>query len=76
LIACYELYETENYEQSLLEIENIIKSMDTLKLDELFDQYLSAYIHIARATNAYIALTLNRDYEKVNINYRFINLDV
>lgn len=42
--------------------------METCKFDESNEQYSDAYYHIAHATNAYIALTLKIDSEKVNFN--------
>lgn len=48
--------------------------METCKFDESNEQYSDAYYHIACATNAYIALTLKIDSEKVNLNYLLLNL--
>jgi len=47
--------------------------MKTCKFDESNEQYSDAYYHIACATNAYIALTLKIDSEKVNLNYLLFN---
>lgn len=66
LIICYELYFSGNYKESLLEIENVIKSMDSCVFDESTEQYSDACNHIARSTNAYISSSLNLDFKKVN----------
>jgi len=54
-----------------MEIESVLKCMETCKFDESNEQYSDAYYHIAHATNAYIALTLKIDSEKVNLNYLY-----
>lgn len=69
LIVSYELYINKSYKESYWEIENVVKFMETCKYDESNEQYSDAYNHIARATLAYIALTLQIDSEKVNYNY-------
>lgn len=74
LIICYELYVDKCYEESLLEIENVMKSMECNEFDYEMKRYKYAFAHIAQATYAYVALTLNRDYEKVNLNYCFIKV--
>lgn len=61
LIVSYELYISKNYKESYLEIESVLKFIETCKFDESNEQYSDAYYHIARATNAYIALTLKID---------------
>jgi len=71
LVASYELYNSKRYEESYLEIKSVVKYLETCKFDESNEQYTSAYCHIAWATNAYIALTLKIDSEKVN--YIFLN---
>lgn len=47
--------------------------METCKYEESDEQYSDAYYHIACATNAYIALTLKIDSEKVNFNDLLFN---
>jgi len=77
LIVSYELYINKSYKESYLEIENVVKFMETCKYDESNEQYSDAYNHIARATLAYIALTLQIDSEKVNYNYlSFIQFNI
>ncbi|CAI6350792.1 unnamed protein product [Macrosiphum euphorbiae] len=73
LVASYELYNSKNYHESYLEIESVLKFMETCKFDESNEQYSDAYYHIARATNAYIALTLKIDSEKLLKNIKQIN---
>lgn len=73
LIVCYELYINKSYKESYLEIENVVKFMETCKYDESNKQYSEAYNHIARATLAYIALTLEIDSEKLLMNLKQIN---
>jgi exonuclease VII small subunit len=72
LIICYELYLNKSYEESLLEIENVVKYLETCIFDESNEQYSDAYNHIARATNAYIAITLNQESDKVILIKYFI----
>jgi len=57
---------SERYKESYLNIESIVKFMETCKFDESDKQYSDAYHHIARATSVFIALTLKIDSEKVN----------
>lgn len=66
MITTYELYVRGSYEESLLEVENIVKSIETCTFDDSDEQYSDACNHIVRATNAYIALSLNLDSENVN----------
>jgi len=66
LVATYELYINKSYQESYLEIESVLKFMETCTFDESSKQYSDAYYHIARATNAYIALTLKIDSDKVS----------
>ncbi|XP_001946582.1 uncharacterized protein LOC100165115 [Acyrthosiphon pisum] len=73
LVASYELYNSKRYEESYLEIGNVVKFMETCKFDESNEQYSSAYHHIARATNAYIAFTLKIDAEKLLNDIKQIN---
>lgn len=47
--------------------------MKTCKYEESDEQCSDAYYHIACATNAYIALTLKIDSEKVNLNDLLFN---
>jgi len=75
-MLCYELYDNKSYEKSLLEIESMVKFLESCEFGEVHEQYSNAYIQIVRATNAYVALTLNLDHEKVNFNYCFIKLCV
>ncbi|XP_016657447.1 uncharacterized protein LOC100571226 [Acyrthosiphon pisum] len=65
LVICYELYNSKSYKESYLEIESVVKFLETCKFDESNEQYSDAYHHIARATYAYIALTLKIDSEKL-----------
>lgn len=74
LIISYELYVSESYEESLLEIESIVKSMETYKFDDSNQQYSDAYYHVARSTNAFIALTLNVNCDEVNLCFNSISL--
>jgi len=69
LVASFELYNRKLYKESYLEIESVVKFLETCKFDESNEQYADAYHHIARASNAYIALALKIDSEKVNFNY-------
>lgn len=69
MITCYELYLSGSFEKSLLEIETVVKYMESCKLDESNEQYSDACNHIARTTYAYVATTLNRESEKVNLHY-------
>lgn len=73
LIICYELYFNKSYKESLLEIENVVKSLETCTFDESNEQYSDAYNHIARATKAYIAITLNLESEKVILIFTLFN---
>ncbi|XP_022179430.1 uncharacterized protein LOC111040046 isoform X1 [Myzus persicae] len=73
LVASYELYISKSYQESYLEIERVLKLMETCKFDESNEQYSDAYYHIAHATNAYIALTLKIDSEKLLRNIKQIN---
>lgn len=60
---------TKAIRESLLEIENIVKCLKSFECDEAnLMQYSDVYNHIARSTNAYIALTLNLDIEKVSFS--------
>jgi len=52
----------------------MVKFVESCEFGEVHEQYSDVYIHIARATNAYVALTLNLDHEKVNFNHCFIKL--
>lgn len=52
-----------------MEVENIVKSIETNTFNDSNEQYSDACNHIARATNAYIALSLNLDSENVNLFY-------
>lgn len=54
------------YEESLLEIQSVLKTMESCKFDETNAEYIDAWKHIIRSTYAYIAITLNLDSEKVN----------
>lgn len=74
MIISYELYVSKSYEESLLEIESIVKSMETYKFDDSNEQYSDAYYHVARATNAFIALTLNLNCDEVNLYFNYISL--
>lgn len=65
LVASYELYNSKRYKESYLEVESIVKFLETCKFKEYNEHYADAYHHIARATNAYIALTLQIDSKKV-----------
>ena len=49
-----------------MEIESVVKFLETCKFDESDQQYSDAYHHIGQATYAYIALTLKIGSEKVN----------
>lgn len=73
LTIIYEQYTCKNYEKSLLEIESILLYLKSCKFDDSNKQYSEAYNHIAWATYSYIALTLNRDFEKVNMNQYFFS---
>ncbi|CAI6343167.1 unnamed protein product [Macrosiphum euphorbiae] len=73
LVASYELYNSKRYKESYLEIENVVKFLETCKFDESNEQYADAYHHIARASNAYIALTLKIDSEKLLNDIKQIN---
>ncbi|XP_016657442.1 uncharacterized protein LOC107882879 [Acyrthosiphon pisum] len=68
LITIHEDYMSERYKESYLNIESIVKFMETCKFNESDKQYSDAYHHIARATNVFIALTLKIDSEKL-LNY-------
>lgn len=61
-----------NYEESLKEIESVVKFIESCKYDESNEQYSDAFNHIVRTTHDYIALTLNRKSESVNLNYSLI----
>ncbi|XP_050432046.1 uncharacterized protein LOC126840397 isoform X2 [Adelges cooleyi] len=65
LIICYELFGEGKYEESLLEIKNLIYSMETKKFDTHYDQYSSVCFHIAHSTQAYILATLNDGCEEI-----------
>lgn len=56
---------SDNYVESLLEIQGVIESLEMCTFDQSVEPYIYACHHISRATYAYIALTLNRDYEQV-----------
>lgn len=62
---------SKRYEDSYLEIESIVKFMETCKFDESDQPYLNAYHHIAQSTYVYIALTLEIDSEKVILMRHF-----
>ncbi|XP_022178163.1 uncharacterized protein LOC111039142 [Myzus persicae] len=64
LIVSYELYIRKSYKESYLEIERVIKFLETCAFNE-HKQYADAYHHIARATYACIALMLPIDSEKL-----------
>lgn len=68
LIIVYELYMCGSYDESLKEIENVVKFIESCKYDESNEQYSDAFNHIVRTTNAYVAITLNRNSENVNLN--------
>ncbi|KAL5240438.1 hypothetical protein ACI65C_007848 [Semiaphis heraclei] len=74
LVASYELYNNNRYKESLLEIESVVKYLDICKFDKSNRQYSGAYHHIARATNAYIALTLKIDSEKLLKDVKQVNI--
>jgi len=63
---------SKRYMESYLGIETIVTFMETCKFDESNQQYSDTYHHIARATKAYIALTLKIESKKVNINFYFM----
>ncbi|XP_060878757.1 uncharacterized protein LOC132951078 isoform X2 [Metopolophium dirhodum] len=65
LVVCYELYNIKSYKESYLEIESVVKFLETCKFNESNQQYSDAYRHIGQATYAYIALTLKIDSEKL-----------
>lgn len=69
MIIVYELYMYGSYDESLKEIESVVEFIDSCKYNESNEQYSDAFNHIARTTNAYVAITLNRNSENVNINY-------
>lgn len=68
LIVIFEDYTNKRYKESYLGIESVVKFMETCTFDESNKQSSDVYHHIARSTNAYIALTLKIDTENVNIN--------
>lgn len=72
LIISYELFNNGDYEKSLSEIQKIVKYVEMCKFDKSNNHYLETCNHIARTSNAYIALTLNVNFEKVNLNYYYI----
>ncbi|CAH1724475.1 unnamed protein product [Aphis gossypii] len=65
LVACYELYNNKSYQESYLEIQGAVKYLEKYKFDKSIVQYFDAYYHITQATNAYVALTLKIDSEKL-----------
>lgn len=69
LIITYELYTSGSYDESLLEIESVVQYIERCKSNMINEQCLNAYNHIARATYAYITLTLNLDSKMVNLNF-------
>ncbi|XP_016657441.1 uncharacterized protein LOC100160247 isoform X2 [Acyrthosiphon pisum] len=73
LVASYELYNKKRYKESYLEIESVVQFLETCKFDESNEQYADAYNHIARASNAYIALTLKIDSEKLLKDVKHVN---
>lgn len=60
------MFENKNYIKSLEEIKEVVQFMDSCHFDETNDKYSNAFNHVARSTYAYIALSMNLDYEKVN----------
>lgn len=65
LVASYELYNSKSYKESYLEIQGAVKYLKNCKFDKSNVQYFDAYYHITQATNAYVALTLKIDSEKL-----------
>ncbi|KAE9528198.1 hypothetical protein AGLY_012620 [Aphis glycines] len=65
LVASYELYNSRSYRESYLEIQGAVKYLKKCKFDKSIVQYFYAYHHITQATNAYVALTLKIDSEKL-----------
>lgn len=73
MIIAYELYMCGSYDESLKEIESVVKFIESCKYDDSNEQYSDAFNHIVRTTNSYIALTLNHNYENVKSNYSSIS---
>ncbi|KAL5240440.1 hypothetical protein ACI65C_007850 [Semiaphis heraclei] len=74
LVASYELYNRKHYEESYSEMKSSVKYLETCKFDESNEQYSDVYFHIARATTAYIALTLKIDPEKLLKDVKHVNI--
>lgn len=56
----------EKRKESLMAIEDLVKSMNSVSFDESNEQYIAAYDHILRSSYAYIALSMNiNNYEEV-----------
>lgn len=55
-----------NWKESLIEIEDLVKSMSCVSFDKSNGQYIAAYNHIIHSSYAYIALSMNmNNYEEV-----------
>lgn len=70
---CYELFTEEKFNESLQEVKDLVKYMETVTFDETNEQYIAAYNHMVLSTYAFISTSINlKNYEVVIENVTIV----